>query len=171
MDTSMTKDKFLSTLRSERANWEALIAKVDVSRMTQPGVAGEWSLKDVLAHVAVYEEWTGSVLEELMRGETKTLDNGQPEDIDMEKRNARFFRENQHRSLQDVRTFSQQAFQHLLAVVQSLPEEDLISASPRFKHLLPVYWPNEPLWEAIAGNSYEHYQQHIPDIRTWLSTQ
>ena len=169
MDTPMTKDKFLSTLHSERANWEALIAEVDVSRMTQPGVAGEWSLKDVLAHVAVSEEWISSVLEELMRGETKTLDSGQPEDIDVEKRNARFFRQNQHRSLQEVRAFSQQAFQHLLVVVQSLPEEDLIAASPRFKHLLPAYWPDEPLWETIAGGSYEHYHQHIPDIRIWIN--
>jgi uncharacterized damage-inducible protein DinB len=169
MDIPMTKDKFLSILRSERANWEALIAEVDVSRMTQPGVAGEWSLKDVLAHVAVYEEWIGSVVEELMRGETKTLDSGEPEDVDTEKRNAHFFRENQHRSLPEVRTFSQQAFQHLLTVVQSLPEEDLSGASPRFKPLLPVYWPDVPLWKAIASNSYEHYHQHIPAIRAWMS--
>ena len=169
MDTPMTKDKFLSILHSERATWEALLSEVDVSRMTQPGVAGKWSLKDVLAHIAVYEQWIGSVLEEVMRGETKTLDSAQPEDIDVEKRNARFFRENQHRSLEEIRIFSQQAFQYLLAVVQSLPEEDLIGTSPRFKHLLPAYWPDVPVWQAIAGASYEHYQQHIPDVRAWVS--
>ena len=171
MDIVMTKDKFLSILRSERANWEALLSEADISHMTQPGVAGEWSLKDVIAHVAVYEEWISSVLEELMRGETKTLNSGQPEDVDVEKRNARLFRENQHHPLQEVLSFSQQAFQHLLAVVQSLSEEDLIATSPRFKHLLPAYWPDESLWKTIAGDSYEHYHQHIPDIRAWLNAQ
>ena len=170
MDIPMTKDRFLAILQSERTRWEAILAEVDASRMTQPGVAGEWSLKDVIAHIAVYEEWTGAVLEELMRGETKTLDSGQLEDVDMERRNARFFKENQHRSLPEVLAFSQQAFQHLLTVVQSLPEEDLIGASPQFKHLLPSYWPDVPLWKAIASNSYEHYHQHIPDIRIWLTT-
>ena len=171
MDTPMTKDRFLSTLRSERANWEMLLSEVDGSRMTQPGVAGEWSLKDVIAHVAVYEEWVSSVLEELMRGETKTLESAQPEDIDMEKRNARFFKENQHRPLQEVLAFSDEAYQHLLVVVQSLPEEELLTASPSFKPMLPAYWPDEPLWETIAGDSYEHYHHHIPDIRAWLAAQ
>jgi len=171
MVTPMTKEKFLSTLHNERANWEALLAKVDTSRMTQPGVAGEWSLKDVIAHVAVYEEWIAAVLEELMRGETKTLNSGEPEDVDVEYRNARFFKEHQHRSLPHVLAFSQLSFQHLLAVVQSLPEEELIGAAPSFKALLPGYWPDEPLWQTIAGDSYEHYHQHIPDIQNWLNTQ
>ncbi|MBA2393346.1 MAG: ClbS/DfsB family four-helix bundle protein [Ktedonobacteraceae bacterium] len=169
MDTPMTKEKFLSILHSERANWEALLAKIDTSRMTQPGFAGEWSLKDVIAHVAYYEEWTAAVIEELMRGETKTLDSGEPEDIDVELRNARFFKEHQHSSLPEVLAYSQKSFQHLLTVVQSLPEEELLSSSPSFKALLPVYWPDEPLWKTIAGDSYEHYHQHIPDIQAWAS--
>ena len=60
MDTPITKKKFLSTLHNERANWEVLLAKVDTSRITQPGVAGEWSLKDVIAHVAVYKIFSTS---------------------------------------------------------------------------------------------------------------
>ena len=79
------------------------------------------------------------------------------------------FRENQHRPLEEVLSFSQQAFHHLLAVVQSLPEEELTANSPSFKPLLPAYWPDEPLWETIAGDSYEHYHQHFPDILVWLN--
>jgi hypothetical protein len=94
MDIPMAKGKFLLTLQGERASWEALLAEVDISHMTQPGVAGEWSM----------------------------------------------------------------------------PEEILITSPSRFKHLLPASWPDEPLSETIAS-SYEHYQQHIPDIRAWLSTQ
>jgi hypothetical protein len=167
MDTPMTKEKFLSTLHSERANWEMLLSKIDASRMTQPGVAGEWSLKDVIAHIAVYEEWISVVLEELMHGEIKTLDSAEPEDVDVE--NARFFREHQHRSLPEVFEYSQKSFQHLLTVLQSLPEEELLGVSLSFKSLLPVYWPDKPLWQVIAGDSYEHYHQHIPDIQSWLS--
>jgi hypothetical protein len=31
---------------------------------------------------------------------------------------------------------------------------------------MPEDW--EP-WQVIAGNTYEHYQEHIPDIRDWLA--
>ena len=169
MDTPMTKEKILSTLLSERANWETLLSTIDTSRMTQPGVAGEWSLKDIIAHIAVYEEWISVVIEELMRGETKTLDSAEPGDVDVDYRNARFFREHQHRSLPEVLEYSQNSFQHLLTVVQSLPEEELIGASPSFRSLLPAYWPDVPLWQAIAGDAWEHYHQHIPDIQAWAS--
>ena len=52
----MDKQTFLDTLHGERTQWEALVAQVGEERMTQPGFAGEWSLKDVIAHIAVYYE-------------------------------------------------------------------------------------------------------------------
>ncbi len=47
----MDKTTFIETLLAGRAEWEALLAEVGEARMLQPGVAGEWSVKDVIAHV------------------------------------------------------------------------------------------------------------------------
>ena len=47
----MDKTTFIETLLARRAAWEALFAEVGEARMLQPGVAGEWSVKDVIAHV------------------------------------------------------------------------------------------------------------------------
>ncbi len=47
----MDKATFINTLEQSRAEWEALLAQVDEERMLQPGAAGKWSVKDVIAHV------------------------------------------------------------------------------------------------------------------------
>lgn len=47
----MEKTTFINTLKEARAEWEALLAQVDEDRMLQPGAAGKWSVKDIIAHV------------------------------------------------------------------------------------------------------------------------
>ena len=55
MDAAPSKAEFLDTMRSERDRWEALLAEADETQMVEPGVAGDWSLKDLVAHVTAYE--------------------------------------------------------------------------------------------------------------------
>ena len=58
----MNKSEWLDTLQTERAQWEALLVQVGEARMTQPGAAGEWSVKDVIAHVTWFEREMVGVL-------------------------------------------------------------------------------------------------------------
>jgi len=47
-----TKAQLIVKLRESRLALEKAFAKVPLEAMGQPGVVGEWSAKDVLAHVA-----------------------------------------------------------------------------------------------------------------------
>ncbi|TMC56864.1 MAG: ClbS/DfsB family four-helix bundle protein [Chloroflexota bacterium] len=47
----MDKATFIEGLRNERAGWEALLAQVGKERMLEPGAAGAWSVKDIIAHI------------------------------------------------------------------------------------------------------------------------
>ncbi|MGH2505096.1 MAG: hypothetical protein ACRDID_21510, partial [Ktedonobacterales bacterium] len=49
LDTS--KAQLLADLRSEQDGFEALLDEVGEQRMIQPGVAGDWSMKDIVAHL------------------------------------------------------------------------------------------------------------------------
>ncbi|HLJ81222.1 MAG TPA: maleylpyruvate isomerase N-terminal domain-containing protein, partial [Ktedonobacterales bacterium] len=71
MAETMSKSVLLEKLDAARTQWDALIAEVPEARITRPGAAGDWSVKDVLAHVAVYERWTADQLNAMMRGETE----------------------------------------------------------------------------------------------------
>ena len=63
MDESMTKARLLDTMQAERVRWDGLIAQAGEERLTEPGVAGEWSVKDIIAHVTWAERETVGMLQ------------------------------------------------------------------------------------------------------------
>ncbi len=69
MDEQMNKPKLLETLRSKRAEWDAVLAEIPAAQMTEPGVAGEWSVKDIIVHLTYHERWFADRLHESLRGE------------------------------------------------------------------------------------------------------
>jgi len=58
----MDQATLLKTLTETRAAWEALLAQIDEEQMFQPGAAGKWSVKDVIAHVTWGESEIAPVL-------------------------------------------------------------------------------------------------------------
>lgn len=158
----MTKTRLLEILRSKRAEWDALIAEVPPDRMTETGVAGAWSVKDIIAHLTYYERWFADRLHEQLRGETY-----RPTELDQmgEARNDVVYERIKDRPLADVLAESRQAFEQLVAGVESQPEEFLIE---------PQHFEGAPgpvlIWQMLQGDVYEHYALHIPSIRNWLAS-
>jgi Protein of unknown function (DUF1706) len=169
MDTKPDKSELLDTMRAERAYFEELLARVGEEKMAQPGVDGngEWSVKDILAHVAAYEEWTAGEIRAAITGEPAPPnedDEAHQEDWwETNRRNARIYILNRDRPLEEIMAKSRQAFERLLAAVEMIPEEDLSG---------PQEWTyGEPLAKMIPVQSYAHYQDHTPAIQAWLDKQ
>lgn len=166
MADTITTSELLDKLDAARARWDALIAAVPEQRMEETGAAGAWSVKDVLAHVAVYERWTADQLAAMLRGETTMYiapdvpPGANTNDTDA--RNAAYYEAWRHRSLAEVRDEAQASFALLRSTIEHTPE-DLLNATGRFEWLGP--WP---VWQMIPGNSYEHYDDHLPSLRAWL---
>lgn len=158
----MTKARLLEILRSKRAEWDALIAEVPSDRMTEAGVAGAWSVKDIIAHLTYYERWFADRLHEQLRGETYL-----PTELDMmgEARNDVVYERVKDRPLADILAESRQAFEKLIAGVEAQPEKFLIEPQ-RFEGAPgPVR-----VWEMLQGDVYEHYAMHISSIKNWLAS-
>src|SRR6266568_9436978 len=51
MGTTLSKTQLITELRTEQAAWEALLDEIGQAHMTQPEVAGGWSIKDIVAHL------------------------------------------------------------------------------------------------------------------------
>lgn len=47
----MNKSDLLNWLQEEYRQWETLLAQIGPERMDQGGVAGYWSIKDIVAHL------------------------------------------------------------------------------------------------------------------------
>ena len=64
----MRRADLLAELNSEYEAWEGLLAQIGEDRMEEPGVAGSWSIKDVIAHLTAWRRRTVGRLESVARG-------------------------------------------------------------------------------------------------------
>jgi len=168
---AMTKARLLARLLDGRAQWEALLAKARATAgdagMREPGAENEWSVKDIVVHVTFYERWLDKALRAALAGRPYT-----PTDLDalpIDERNARIFTENRGRDLDEALAAEQLAYLRLLESTERLPERDLLDPT-RGPELLAPFWADDPLWKSVAGETYEHYDEHTPSIRAWLAT-
>ncbi len=156
METQIDKATLLDRVRSERSRLDALLAGFTDEQLTQPGADGDWSLKDVMAHITWHEREMVNMLRE------RSIEEGVSSDLwglPLQERNTAIYEGNQHRSLEDVLAEYRQVYAELDQLLDGLSEEDLTDPS-RYKDM-PGDW--EP-WKIIASNTYEHYHDHAEDI-------
>ena len=154
----MNVRQFQHAWRRDRAEWDRLLAEVGEERMLEPRLPGAWSVKDVIAHVNWYEREMITAIEQ------RALVGSELWELPQDERNVPIYEQGKDLPLEQVLTESDQIFARLWTLVGELEDEDLIEAS-HFDQM-PEDW--EP-WQVIASNTFEHYQQHIPDIRAWLA--
>jgi hypothetical protein len=124
--------------------------------MSEPGVVGEWSFKDLIAHVT----WSERQMVGMLRA--RALVGSELWQLSQDERNAAIFK-NRHHPLDEVREDAREVFAHLLEELEGLIEEE-VHDSGRFPGM-----PAElPPWRIIAGNTFWHCREHTGDIRAWL---
>lgn len=160
LDRGLDKEGWLHLIRSERGAWESTLAEVGKERMEVPGVVGDWSVKDILAHVTFWEGSSARHLEAALRGEppAPTKYKG----LETDEINDRVYRENRDRPLAEILEWSEDTHRRLVSAIEALPVEHLAEPG-RYTWL-----EGQPLWEVVPGNSYDHYPEHIASIREWL---
>jgi hypothetical protein len=162
MNDQWTKTHCLDALHAGWSRWEALLAEVGAAWMLEPRLAGGWSIKDLIAHITWYEQQTVLLLQ-------PHSGPGPRRDwlwaCAAQKRNAILFTADRTRQLADVRAEAREAHAQLIAAVEALTAAN-IRAPQRFPGMPHAWQP----WQFIARHSYEHYAEHIPEVRAWLDT-
>jgi uncharacterized protein DUF1706 len=168
----MHKPELLAAMRAERARWDALVAKVGASRVDEPGVAGDWTLKDVSAHLTRYEAWTAAQLAGT-RYETAAPPPG-VDPNDMQQRNAWFHDLDRSLPWEVVLPASAAAHAELLRQVEARDDADLqapytLSPDGQLVPATDASAQSAPLWQIIDGNAAEHYRDHADELEAWLA--
>jgi uncharacterized protein (TIGR03083 family) len=154
----MQKDDLLVILERERSAWNELLAHIDPQRMQEPGAAGQWSVKDLIAHISWYEWEIAGALR------TRTLGGSALWEKSPEERNQAIYEQHQGQSLEMVLADSRRAYHELLEAVAGLPEGALNDPGRM------TSWPEAlPPWRLLAENSYEHYRDHRAELEQWLA--
>jgi hypothetical protein len=52
----MDKTTLLNTIQTEYAHFESLVAPLNETHLCTAPFEGEWSIKDIMAHIAVWEQ-------------------------------------------------------------------------------------------------------------------
>ncbi len=159
------KQRLLDLMELKRAAWDALISQLSEEQLLQPGADGDWSVKDVIAHITAYEDWTAQQLEASLRGEApapREMEQMAAEGwYDVDTRNRFMYEQCKDMPLEQVMSESEQAFNRLLQVVEALPEDRMAQTE---------WWTSgRTVLDTIPGQSFEHYDQHIDALKAWLS--
>ncbi len=160
MTDHMDKPTLLNNIHAGQADIEQIISQLDEQQMTSPGVNGEWSMKDVLAH---FTSWL-----HVLQGRLNAAINGtmptEYEDVTTDEVNTHFYEENKDRPLADVLSDYKESYVQVLQAIEKLSDEDL-NDPHRYS-----WWDGGPFWQSIKGDTYGHIDAHIGDIRAWLAT-
>jgi hypothetical protein len=166
------KAVFIARLMLERDKFELLLNRVGYARrMTLKGVAGKWSIKDVLAHVWAYEQYHADRMHEILHDQpyvpcrTQTAleafldefgypDFGSPL-LDEEAPLEWVVEKYRNVSLDDLVAQEIQAFASIVAALESMPE-----------HLIHRH----NLYNRSIQHTYERYREHMYGIKRWLKT-
>lgn len=150
----MDRRRLLGRLDAAWGDFEASYAGLSDAQLMTPGVTGEWSVKDILAHVTTWEE-------EALMHLPLILEGGRPPRYSVryggiDAFNALMTEQKASLSLATVRRQLDDTHRRLRALVQGTSEEQLRHES-RFLRRLRL-------------DAYGHYGQHAQAIRQWRQT-
>ncbi len=163
MTTSHAQREHADRIRADRQFWNDLVAEVGREQMSEPGAIGEWTFKELTAHLAAWRNVRIPMLEAIGRGAPPPAPPWPPEmaDEDYDAINAWFEERDRDLPLDTVLDGYDRSFERLAWAIEALPD-----AVAHDQNALP--WTHGEA-SALDIDFTEHlHEDHLPDIRAWL---
>ncbi len=182
------KPRLLELMNTGYTEFTTLIAPLNTTQLTAAGVDHQWSIKDILAHLAFWQHHLLTYLQAAIQGETpeqmthEKIDElrkqfpgaeealAEPEQKqesidDFSDMNDYIYLRNKSRQLDEVQTDFHTSYAQVVATVRSMDDALLFDPDK-------LSWTEgDPLYAWVVGNTFGHYEEHIGPIKTWLANQ
>ena len=163
MTKHRNKAGLVAAIQVEHRRLEKTLALVNWNDMVREGVVGNWSAKDVLAHLTAWEQLLLRWYDEGFHGKMSSppVPTGMSRSSE-DALNQKLFEQNRKRQLASVLSEFQTSYQQVLSTVQVIPEEDMFTPGS-------YAWTERlTLADYIAGNTCNHYLWAKTQIQKWL---
>jgi len=162
MTGSTSHDRLTAHIEGERAWWRDLVAEIGEERMTEPGPMGEWTFKDLAAHLLGWRERTITRLEAAAAG-GPTPPSPWPSELDGDDDRANDWiqERSRDRSVRDVLDDVDRSYERLAKAIAAIPE-DVLTRPGAFD------WLGDQALVDLDPFSHVH-DEHEPSIRAWLA--
>jgi len=157
----MNKAELIQRIETEWARLQHSLDGLSEEQLHLPGVVGDWSVKDILAHIAA---WQTRLITAMFKAEKGFAPDTTGGGAAVDRLNEKFYRELKDRPFEQVWDDLDASYQQLLRRLAGWSDRDLFDAK-RFK-----WMQGEPFERYIAGDSYEHYAEHAAQIEAWRQT-
>jgi hypothetical protein len=147
--------ELLDDLAAARDAFLAAVADIDPALRTTSGLVGDWSARDLLAHVGY---WAGHAAESLHRSEQGELSQFGRDELTVDERNEVVTRVARQTDYATVSTREEGAYDAFVARLTAVDPESLSDRDA----------DGDTLEEIIGFDGAEHYREHTLDIRAWF---
>jgi hypothetical protein len=147
----MNRQQLLKRLDQTWAAFSEAYASLSEAQLTEPGVTGDWSVKDLLGHVATWEEEALKYLPLILTGGTPPRYSDTYGGLDTF--NAQMTAQKRSLPLAEVVRQLEETHRRLIDYIQTVPEA-------AFTH-------ETPFRRRLRLDTYSHYPIHTRMIQEW----
>ena len=149
-----TRSELLAELDREWAYIERICAGLRESEMLAPGVEGDWSVKDILCHLAAWEKYLLDRLGYVMTGHPPLYPAMNSWD-DVHSFNAQVYSENRDRPLPSAIIEFRSLYRGVMTVLEALNDDQLNQ-----RYTYDFADDSLTLLQLIRANTCDHYREH-----------
>jgi len=161
-----TPAEIQAIIMDEKANWQQVVDQVGRDRMEEPGVMGDWTFKDLAAHLTGWRDHTIRQIEAGADG----LPNAAPQWPDHltedDEINDWIYQQNRDRPLEDVLNEADNSFNRLAKATGRLSEDQLNDPE------LFDWTGSRSLANVMVNGMFfgHYYEEHEPDVQAFANS-
>lgn len=161
-----SKDELVGAIKSEHEEFLAVAGSIPREQYDEKGVWGDgWTVKDLFAHLTEWEQLFLRWYRQGLAGEDPALPADGYKWNQTPVLNRAIWRKHRSRSWSQVRQGFTKSYREIVALADSLTEEQLLSAGQ-------YHWTGKlPLASYLAPNSCSHYRAATKILKRWLRQQ
>jgi uncharacterized protein (TIGR03083 family) len=141
----LSRDEFMARMHSSWTRWLAAIEGLTEDQAQTPGTCGEWSVKDLIGHVAVWDTIAIDKIQGILAGAERPVVAETTDEFNA--RTAEAFRDE---SLHELRARMNLVHARLIRVLEEMSD---VSDEQ-------VHWVSR----AISDDTWQHYDEHCQQV-------